>query len=88
MLRETLTAEVISKMDDVEQLRRFAKFKYDPTGKKYNCDVTISSALSIIHQKDEEDYVPIYESTEEQGERIPHYYINANGELESTLNTY
>ncbi len=82
LLRETLTPEVIGNMDDIEQLRRFAKFKYDPTGKKYNCDVTISSALSIIHQKDEQDYVPVYELREEESkEGLMHFFEDDEGNI-------
>ena len=45
--------ENIDKMDDIEQIDAFARFKYDPSGRKYNCDVTISSSLSIVCYEDE-----------------------------------
>jgi len=87
LLREELTPETIDRMDDVMQLRRFAKFRYDPTGKKYNCDITISSALSIIHQKDEQEYTPIYTSqSKDQKEQWYGYKLNEYGDIVSTLN--
>ena len=43
-------------MHDVEQMRAFAKFVYDPTGTKYNCDITISSALNIVSLEEEKRY--------------------------------
>ena len=82
ILRETLTKETIDGMDDIEQVRRFAKYRYDPTGKKYNCDVTISSALSLVHQQDEQDYTPVYESDiEKEEEKLSYWKTDAEGNL-------
>lgn len=87
ILRELLTPDFILRMNDVEQLRRFAKFKYDPTAKKYNCDITIASALSVIHQKDEQDYVPVYASDKNRKEELVGYYNYDNdGEIVYSLN--
>lgn len=82
ILRETLTKETIENMDDIDQVRRFAKYRYDPTGKKYNCDVTISSALSLVHQQDEQDYTPVYESdrTKEE-EKLSYWKTDSEGNL-------
>ena len=82
ILRETLTAEVIGRMDDIDQIRRFAKFRYDPSGLRYNCDVTISSALSLLHEMDESDYAPVYDSDRKKEENhVPHYRTDANGNI-------
>ena len=53
MLRDKLTKDFIDRMDDIYQIERLAKFRYDPTGKKYNCDTTITSALCIVLEEDE-----------------------------------
>lgn len=45
----------IAKLDDPQQIDAFAKFKYDPSGKKYNCDITISSSLALICYEDERE---------------------------------
>lgn len=66
VLRDKLTREFVSRMFDVEQMRKFIKFKYDPTQKRFNCDVTISSALSLIHYKDEEEYANIQDDDKDK----------------------
>jgi hypothetical protein len=53
-MRDYLTFENIQKMDDIEQIDALAKFRYDPSGKKYNCDITISSSLCQVVAYDEE----------------------------------
>lgn len=51
LLKDALTPDFINNMDDVEQLRALARFKLHP---KYNCDITISTALCIVLEKDED----------------------------------
>ena len=54
-MSDYLTKENIDKMDDIEQIEALAKFKYDPSGKKYNCDITISSSLCQVVAYDDKD---------------------------------
>jgi hypothetical protein len=80
MLRDEMTEDFINRMDDVYQIERLAKFRYDPTGKKYNCDTTITSALTVVLDKDE---VSIMVSSEKESEKeeYSHYKTDANGRM-------
>ena len=40
------------KLDDEEQIKKLLKFRIDPD---YNCDITISSALAVLHLEDSKD---------------------------------
>ena len=72
IFRDRLTPEYIAKMYIKAQIQALAKFIYDPTGKKYNCDITISLAEMELADK-EFEYLAVKEnkSTEikEQGFR-------------------
>lgn len=81
ILREALNAEFILRMDDIEQIRRFAKYRYDPTGAKYNCDITISSSLSLVHEKDDSDYVPVYASDKDRKDVLSYFKTDKDGNL-------
>lgn len=48
ILRDRLTDDFIAKMDDIEQMKAFAKFKYNPREARYNCDITIASAICEV----------------------------------------
>jgi hypothetical protein len=39
------------------QIKALAQFKYDPGGKKYNCDITMATAECEVCAKDEENIV-------------------------------
>lgn len=80
-LRDYLSfKENIDKMDDIEQIQAFAKFKYDPSGKKYNCDITISSALSLVCYEDETELEAV--STDQYGSALGvTAYIEENGRI-------
>jgi len=80
ILRDKLTPQMILKMDDVDQLRRLAKFRYDPTGRKYNCDETIATALSVVHHQDEQDYAAIYVS-DTKDEELPYFFEDSHGNI-------
>ena len=73
----------ISKMDDTEQIGAFLYFKYDP---KYNCDITISSALCLVMDLEEEE--SLTEQNKEPEEEGPAFgfKIGKNGELLQTFN--
>lgn len=45
----------IEKCDFIELLDAWAKFRYDPGGKKYNCDNTIASSLCTVCEEDEKE---------------------------------
>ena len=70
----------IDKMDDVEQITALAKFRYNPGIKKYNCDITISSALALVCYEDEE-FIQVMSSTETIEEDKPIGYREINGKL-------
>lgn len=58
LLRDYLSVSSnIDNMHDIEQMRAFAKFIYDPSGTKYNCDITISSSLNIVSLEEEKRYI-------------------------------
>jgi len=80
MLKDELTLEFIDKMDDVYQIERLAKFRYDPTGKKYNCDTTITSALCVVLDKDEME-MEVFSKAEEKMVEQPIHYKTVNGRL-------
>ena len=82
MLKDHLVLENIQKMRDIDQISRFAKFRYDPTGQKYNDDVVISSALNIVLAKDEE-YLEVNEEEKENKDDWYNYpvYMTVKGVL-------
>lgn len=66
MLRKTLREDnfaLIHKMWDRDQILEYIRFKYDPSGKKYNSDITIASALSVVNYSDSDEVVPSIAST-------------------------
>jgi len=89
MLSDALTPEFIDRMDDMDQIRALTRFKLHP---KYNCDITISSALSIVLEKDEDmlmirtrksasekRYKPLSYTMNERGTLIANYNERENG---------
>lgn len=83
-LRDTLTEEVINQMDFEEQIDAFIRFKYVPGGdqRKFNCDITIASALTIVADKDD---IGISAATireiEERNMQRPMRFVERNGQL-------
>ena len=78
-LKDDLTADAIEKIDDVDLLSFLIKFKYDPSGKRYNCDVTICVALLSVLGRDDE-HLLIDRGEEEVRER-PRSFVTKNGVL-------
>lgn len=79
MLDDFLDDSVISNMCDIEQIRAFAKFRYDPQ-KKYNCDITISSALNVVCLEDEKHL--LIETTKDRPSFKPFgYRMGANRKI-------
>lgn len=84
-MRDWLTPDNIEKMDDIRQIDALAKFKYDPSGKKYNCDITISSSLCQIVAYDDSD-LPVGESDydlEDEGYGV-YFKMGRNGAIVQT----
>lgn len=75
--------ENIDKMDDIEQIDAFARFKYDPSGRKYNCDVTISSSLSIVCYEDETELQIVEQENSSDADTlgVMVYSEDANGNI-------
>lgn len=84
-MRDWLTPENIEKMDDIRQIEALAKFKYDPSGKKYNCDITISSSLCQVVAYDDQD-IPVSESEHDEEESYGVYFkMGRNGSVIQTI---
>ena len=61
-LRSTLREDnfaLVHKMWDKQQLLEYIQFRYDPSGKKYNSDVTIASALSVVNYEDSDELIGV-----------------------------
>ena len=54
ILRDILSPDVINNMYFTRQIRALSKFIYDPSGKKYNCDITIATAECEVSYKENE----------------------------------
>ena len=87
-LADVLTEAYISRMFFLEQVIALSKYKYDPSGKKYNCDITISTAEMEISAK-EDILLPVNSRgemekklKENRGYRV--FVTGRNGELVST----
>ena len=82
MQREYLSnRENIEGCDIPQLLRAWAKFIYDPTGKKYNCDITIASSLCTVLQDDEMSLEIV--ARRKKTEKTPgmHYTIGSDGRI-------
>jgi hypothetical protein len=55
--RDRLTEEYIDRMYFLDEIRALANFRYDPSGKKFNCDITIASCEAEVAAREEEHYV-------------------------------
>jgi hypothetical protein len=75
MLRSFLSNPInIENCDFIELLTAWANFKYDPTGKKYNCDITIATSLCIVCEEDERESV-MYTQEKASEDNSPVCYI-------------
>lgn len=73
----------IEKLEDTEQISAFLYFKYDP---KYNCDITISSALCLVMDLEEEEAMTENDDREEDDGPAFGYQLDRNGQLVQTFN--
>ena len=78
ILRESLTEDVIDNMFFTRQIRALSKFMYDPSGKKYNCDITIATAECEINRKESEHLVAKSRSDKPK-ERVKAYEKGSDG---------
>ena len=67
--REIMTEEQINRLWIPRQILAFAKYVYSP-GDKYNCDITIASAESLIAYK-EIEHLKILDNSLRQTEKNP-----------------
>lgn len=67
----------IDNIDDTDMLTQLAKYRSDP---KYNCDITISTALAVIHMNDDVDY-EVREEKEKSLAKFRIGYKFENGKL-------
>jgi len=77
--RDRLTREFINNLFFVTQIDKLAKFKYDPSGKKYNCDVTIATAEAEVAAKEEE--FTVVKSSSQKPKKESHYEMTKDGQL-------
>ena len=82
-LKDWLTPENINNMDDIDQITAFAKFKYIPGGdpRKYNCDITIASALAVVSDRDDMGVVArsVNELQQINRQRVSAFVPDGNG---------
>jgi hypothetical protein len=67
----------VDHMYDIEQINAFLKFKLDP---KYNCDITISSALCAVQEQEDKEIIT-NEPVKEQIRRPMMRYKTVNGRM-------
>jgi hypothetical protein len=90
MLRDYLKDQShIEQFNHPELLNAFAKFKYDPSGARYNCDITIAAALCEVLDADERELM-VQESKDEKKILRGTFFKSVNGRMVSSnnLNTY
>lgn len=75
--------ENIEKCDFVELLDAWSKFRYDPSGKKYNCDITIATSLCTVCEEDEK-FMEVEESSKESFSSL-RYERDRNGNLKVVI---
>jgi len=57
--RDRMTEDYINRQYFPEIIDAWIKYKYDPSGKKYNCDITIATSLCEVSAKEGEHYIVI-----------------------------
>lgn len=83
ILRDILSPDVINNMYFTRQIRALSKFIYDPSGKKYNCDITIATAECEVSYKENQGFVA--KSRGEKKEEVrKRYERDSNGYIKIT----
>lgn len=70
----------IENCDFPELLTAWSNFKYDPSGKRYNCDITIATSLCTVCEEDEKE-IDTYKSEKEEDNVPLHYVKDSSGNL-------
>jgi hypothetical protein len=79
-LRDYIESNV-DDLDDEEQIVQFLKYRHKTAnGKPYNCDITISSALAVIHLEDDFD-IEVRETGEQKTARFRTGFKMQNGKF-------
>jgi hypothetical protein len=67
----------VNGMFDIDQINAFLKFKLDP---KYNCDITISSALCAVQEQEDKEIIT-HDPVIEQVRKPMSRYKTVNGRM-------
>jgi len=82
ILRDYLAVpENIKKVYFPELLEAWANFVYDPSGRKYNCDITISTSLNLVLEEDERFMNVSSEKKEKRRRPLPVFQSDEHGNL-------
>lgn len=79
ILRDKLNKEFIDRLFIKQQIFKLAKFIYDPSGKKYNCDITVSTAYGELAAKEYEFVSVIKEQENDNKLKGMYAFVNQNG---------
>lgn len=75
----------IENCDFIELLEAWSNFRYDPSGKKYNCDVTIATSLCTVCEEDDaimdEELSSGTKEERKKNNRPTGYTMDSNGNL-------
>jgi len=85
-LKDFLTYDNIQKMNDLQQIDSLARYRYDPKTIKYNCDITITSALCVVLMKDEEELMAFADEEIMEPVKFISYSSGPDGSMQSSLN--
>lgn len=75
--KKLLDDNFVNQLNDVEAINAFLKFKLDP---KYNCDITISAALTAVQEQEDKEIIINDEPTLLVARPMP-VYVTVNGRL-------
>lgn len=86
ILKDRLTEEFIDRLYFIEQVDALSRFKYDPSGKRYNCDITVATAEAEVAAKEQQFSVvkSRNEVNKQKGYQI--YKRDMHGNLVARLN--
>lgn len=71
----------IDNCDFIELLDAWSKFKYDPSGKKFNCDITIATSLCTVCEEDDKMTEVDTSEKKKESNRPLAYTRDRNGNL-------
>jgi hypothetical protein len=67
-------------------LDAWAKFRYDPSGQKYNCDITISTSLCLVAEEDEKEVLVKSNEKPKNIKELFNYFKSKDGKMMSGVN--